>query len=76
MGAAVRALCNESNARPVQCTSLKPNLGHLEAGAAAAGLASLIVGPLLAGVVAVNAQLRRYVPVSVKKSIPTPTSLG
>ena len=46
---------------PVQCTSLKSNLGHLEAAAAAAGLSSLIVGPLLAGTVAVNAQLRGYV---------------
>ena len=61
MGAAVRALCNESNGRLVQCTSLKSNLGHLEAAAAAAGLSSLIVGPLLARVVAVNAQLRGYV---------------
>ena len=34
-------------------------MGHLEAAAAAAGLASLVAGPLLAGVVAVNAQLRR-----------------
>jgi hypothetical protein len=57
----VRALCNESNGSPVQCTSLKSNLGHLEAAAAAAGLSSLIMGPLLAGVVAVNAQLRGYV---------------
>jgi hypothetical protein len=45
----------------VQCTSLKANLGHLEAAAAAAGLSSLIVGPLLAGAVAINAQLRGYV---------------
>ena len=36
-------------------------MGHLEAAAAAAGLASLVAGPLLAGVVAVNAQLRRLV---------------
>ncbi len=60
MGAAVRALCNESNGPVVQCTSLKSNLGHLEAAAAAAGLSSLIVGPLFAGAVAVNAQLRGY----------------
>ena len=60
VGAAVRALCNSGEAA-VQCTSLKSNLGHLEAAAAAAGLSSLIVGPLLAGVVAVNAQLRGYV---------------
>ena len=63
MGAAVRALCNE--AKPVQCTSLKSNLGHLEAAAAAAGLSSLIVGPLLAGAIAINAQLRGYVFISV-----------
>ena len=36
-------------------------MGHLEAAAAAAGLSSLVAGPLLAGVVAVNAQLRRLV---------------
>ncbi len=59
MGAAVRALCSEST--PVHCTSLKSNLGHLEAAAAAVGLSSLIVGPLLAGAVAINAQLRGYV---------------
>ena len=59
MGAAVRALCTKTT--PVQCTSLKSNLGHLEAAAAAAGLSSLIVGPLLAGAVAINAQLRGYV---------------
>jgi len=58
VGAAVRALCNESNGPAVQCTSLKSNLGHLEAAAAAAGLSSLIIGPLLAGAVAINAQLR------------------
>jgi hypothetical protein len=33
-------------------------MGHLETAAAAAGLASLVVGPLMASVVAVNAQLR------------------
>lgn len=41
-----------------QCTSLKANMGHLEACAAAAGLASLLVTPLLAGLVPTNAQLR------------------
>ena len=45
----------------MRCASLKSNLGHLEAAAAAAGLSSLVVGPLLAGVVADNAQLRRLV---------------
>ena len=33
-------------------------MGHLEASAAAGGLASLVVAPLVAGVVATNAQLR------------------
>ena len=42
----------------LSCVSLKANMGHLEAAAAAAGLASLIVGPLFAAIVAVNAQLR------------------
>ena len=45
----------------VRCASLKSNMGHLEAAAAAAGLASLVAEPLLAGLVAVNAQLRRLV---------------
>ena len=45
----------------IQCTSLKSNVGHLEPAAAAAALASLVVGPLMASVVAVNAQLRGYV---------------
>ena len=45
----------------VRCASLKSNLGHLEAAAAAAGLSSLFAGPLLAGFVAANAQLHRWV---------------
>ena len=57
VGAASRALSGE----PLLCASLKSNMGHLEAAAAAAGLSSLVAGPLLAGVVAVNAQLRRWV---------------
>ena len=57
VGAASRALSGE----PLLCASLKSNMGHLEAAAAAAGLSSLVAGPLLAGVVAVNAQLRRLV---------------
>ena len=57
VGAASRAL----SGKPLLCASLKSNLGHLEAAAAAAGLSSLVMGPLLAGVVAVNAQLRRLV---------------
>ena len=63
MGAATRALCKPTDygSVAIQCTSLKSNVGHLEAAAAAAGLASLVVGPLMASVVAVNAQLRGYV---------------
>ena len=64
MGAATRALCKsiDHGSVAIQCTSLKSNVGHLEPAAAAAGLASLVVGPLTASVVAVNAQLRGYVP--------------
>ena len=51
----------ERGTESIQCTSLKSNVGHLEPAAAAAGLASLVVGPLMASVVAVNAQLRGYV---------------
>ena len=65
VGAATRALCgparSEAQGAVVRCASLKSNLGHLEAAAAAAGLSSLVVGPLLASIVAVNAQLRRLV---------------
>ena len=71
VGAADRALAGErdssstdprdsrrSQATRVQCASLKSNMGHLEAAAAAAGLSSLVLTPLFAGGVAVNAQLR------------------
>ena len=68
MGAADRALASRprqvateshpSDGAIVRCASLKSNMGHLEAAAAAAGLAALVTGPLLAAVVAVNAQLR------------------
>ena len=68
VGAADRALASRprqvtSESHPsdgaiVRCASLKSNMGHLEAAAAAAGLAALVTGPLLAAVVAVNAQLR------------------
>ena len=60
MGAATRALCGpgRDGERVVECASLKSNMGHLEAAAAAAGLSSLLVGALSAMVVAVNAQLR------------------
>ena len=66
MGAATRALCKPTDhgSAAIQCTSLKSNVGHLEAAAAAAGLASLIVGPLMTSIVAVNAQLRGYVSVA------------
>lgn len=62
MGAAARGLCDlasrDARGTALQCASLKSNVGHLEAAAAAAGLASLVVAPLSAAVVAVNAQLR------------------
>ena len=44
-------------------------MGHLEAAAAAAGLASLVAGPLLADAVAVNAQLRRSTLASSKAKL-------
>jgi hypothetical protein len=44
----------------VQCASLKANMGHLEAAAAAAGLSSLAAASLLEALVPVNAQLRRF----------------
>ena len=73
MGAASRALCGPTRSEPheavVRCASLKSNLGHLEAAAAAAGLASLVAGPLLAGAVAVNAQLRRSTLASSKAKL-------
>ena len=72
MGAVVGALCkfrdcdvassvtgSRTAGEHVKCASLKANMGHLEACAAAAGLASLLATPVVAGVVAVNAQLRR-----------------
>ena len=54
MGAADRALGR------MQCASLKANMGHLEAAAAAAGLSSLVVTSLFKALVPVNAQLRRF----------------
>ncbi|KAJ1447610.1 hypothetical protein M885DRAFT_425723, partial [Pelagophyceae sp. CCMP2097] len=57
VGAAIGAICNTSSnfqtnaidttnaanvQREVQCSSLKANMGHMEACAAAAGLASLL----------------------------------
>ena len=73
MGAASKALCglarNEKRGAVVRCASLKSNLGHLEAAAAAAGLASLVAGPLLANAVAVNAQLRRSTLASSKAKL-------
>jgi acyl transferase domain-containing protein len=60
VGAATRARCwsLQHGSTELQATSLKSNMGHLEAAAAAAGLASLITGPLLAGAIPLNAQLR------------------
>ena len=43
----------------MQCGSLKANMGHLEAAAAAAGLSSLAATSLFEALAPVNAQLRR-----------------
>ena len=59
VGAATRALCgpawSEAQGAVLHCASLKSNMGHLEAAAAAAGLSSLVAGPMLGAVAAVNA---------------------
>ena len=64
VGAASRALSgpgkDDGCGEALQCASLKSNVGHLEAAAAAAGLASLVAAPLSAAVVVVNAQLRGF----------------
>ena len=86
MGAADRALSREPvgglaegqalarRARTkAQCASLKSNVGHLEAAAAAAGLSSLILVPIFTGVVAVNAQLRGFV--AWESCLPFPVDL-
>ena len=63
VGAAISALCRRVGDRDpwskggTLCTSLKANVRHLEACTAAEGLASLVVTPLIAGLVATNAQL-------------------
>ena len=59
VGAAVGALC--VNSKLVQCASLKSNMGHLEASAAAAGLVSLVLVPFDTCAIAGNAQLNRLV---------------
>lgn len=72
VGAAVAKLCptvredgsrqsSRAGDRPeAQCSSLKANMGHLEACAAAAGLGSLVATPLVAAVVPGNSQLGRW----------------
>ncbi|KAH8093679.1 hypothetical protein JL720_4829 [Aureococcus anophagefferens] len=57
VGAAVRAVCG--GAGRAALSSLKSNMGHLEAAAAAGGLGVLLAVPLAGGVVPPNAQLRR-----------------
>lgn len=66
MGAALGALCADGGL--VQCASLKSNMGHLEASAAAAGLASLALVPLGRSVMAGNAQLKQSVLSSLNHS--------
>ena len=81
VGAADRALADDSGSGDhqdsrrsqgtrVQCASLKSNMGHLEAAAAAAGLSSLVLTPLRSGVVVVNAQLRGSVVRSFSSRLP------
>ena len=53
VGAAIRSLCQTSE---VLCTSLKANMGHLEAPAAGAGIASLLM-LMQTACLASNAQL-------------------
>lgn len=54
IGAAFNSLCKKS---AILCTSLKANMGHLEAIAAGAGIASLLAMVLSTDCVAPNAQL-------------------
>lgn len=58
VGASIEVLCNKTR-QSVRCASLKSNLGHLEAAAAAAGVASLVLVPLKLRLVSANAQLIR-----------------
>ena len=53
-------------------------MGHLEAAAAAAGLASLAVGPLSTEIVAVNAQLRGLASAAARRdgAVKTSASTG
>ena len=54
IGAAFNSLCQDKSAF---CTSLKANMGHLEAPAAGAGIAALLAMILSTGHVSPNAQL-------------------
>ena len=66
MGAAVGAMSKARHSNSVQVNaevesnSLKSNMGHLEACAAAAGLASLVLMPLLGTTVTANTHLHRW----------------
>ena len=59
VGAAEKALSKDLKRvdvlHNVQCASLKSNMGHLEAAAAAAGLSSLVLTLLFRSVIATNA---------------------
>ena len=56
VGAAVNALCTSGT--EVLCSSLKANMGHLEAVAGGAGVVALLFLPLSTGNVAPNVQLQ------------------
>ena len=60
VGAAVSALCRSGT--QVLCSSLKANMGHLEAVAGGAGVIALVSMPLSIGAVAPNALLQNMNP--------------
>ena len=63
VGAVIGSMCGPAreSAQRVQCASLKSNVGHMEACAAAAGLASLSLAALGTSTVVGNARLIRFV---------------
>ena len=71
-----RGLAESCCQTKAQCTSLKANVGHLEAAAAAAGLVSLRLNPLGAAEVAINAQMRgRGLRLDSRRLCPAGTSM-
>ena len=60
VGAVVRALCDLGT--EVLCSSIKANMGHLEAVAGGTGVLALVSLPLSIGTVAPNAQILKVNP--------------